>query len=95
MTRTSPPSPLSAAEKGDRNRIDLLPLSAAERGLGGEVFVGRAFRVILVVALVIMPLVGHGCHSDDADQEPGFIPPPRPPGVEFPGSDARPTPHRR
>ena len=50
---------------------------------------------LLVVALVIMPLVGHGCHSDDADHEPGFIPPPRPPRVEFPGSDARPTPHRR
>ncbi len=35
--QSSPPNPLSEAERGDRN-CSRLPLSASERGLGGEVF---------------------------------------------------------
>ena len=37
VVQTSPPSPLSEAERGNRKRI-WLPLSASERGPGGEVY---------------------------------------------------------
>ena len=47
------------------------PLSASERGPGGEVF--RLALFLLLLALV--PLVGHGCHGDDVDHEPSVPPP--------------------
>ncbi|HEY3787274.1 MAG TPA: hypothetical protein VGL71_00410 [Urbifossiella sp.] len=32
------------------------------------------FSLPLVVALFLMPIVGHGCHGDDIDHEPTTVP---------------------
>jgi hypothetical protein len=29
----------------------------------------------LIVAILIFPIFAHGCHREDVDDEPGFIPP--------------------
>lgn len=39
--------------------------------------------VVLVLALLALPIVAHGCHTGDHDDEPAFLPPahcPEPPG---------------
>jgi hypothetical protein len=35
---------------------------------------GLAFALPLLLALFLMPLVGHGCHGDDVDHEPSTAP---------------------
>ena len=36
---------------------------------------GLAFAFIVLLALALAPIVGHGCHGDDVDHEPSFAPP--------------------
>lgn len=33
--------------------------------------------VLFLLAILVLPLVGHGCHGDDLDHEPGVAPPVR------------------
>jgi len=35
---------------------------------------GLAFTLIVLLALLLMPIVGHGCHGDDVDHEPTASP---------------------
>lgn len=37
-----------------------------------------------VLAILIFPLFAHGCHREDIDNEPGFIPPTHFPTAESP-----------
>ncbi|MBN9516920.1 hypothetical protein J0H58_00145, partial [bacterium] len=34
-------------------------------------------RLLFLLALLTLPLVGHGCHGDDVDHEPAAAPPAR------------------
>lgn len=36
---------------------------------------GRAFAFGGFLALLLIPIVGHGCHGDDVDHEPAVAPP--------------------
>ena len=56
----------------------------------------RLGKTCLLIAAVIAPLVGHGCHKDDVDHEPGFTPPLlRPTRERPPAFAAPPAPHPR
>ena len=49
-----------------------------------------------LIALLLMPLIWHGCHKDDVDHEPAFILLPRPPVSELPPVPVESiAPHRR
>jgi hypothetical protein len=39
-------------------------------------------RRVLLIALLTAPIVAHGCHREDIDDEPGFVLPQREPQVE-------------
>jgi len=53
-------------------------------------------RIIGLFALILIPLVGHGCHGDDADHEPGIIPLlQRPTVADSPAPAWPPAPHPR
>ena len=76
MPQTSPPNPLSEAERGDRNRASL-PLSASERGPGGEV---SSVKVAILggsgyTAVELMKLLLRHPHAEivavTSRQEPG------------------------
>lgn len=36
---------------------------------------GLALTFVVLLALLLLPIVGHGCHGDDLDHEPSFAPP--------------------
>lgn len=76
----------------NRRRPSFSP-TPLRRGAGG-VRSNHSFSFLF--ALLLVPLIWHGCHKDDVDHEPGFILPPQPPISELPPVHAASiAPHRR
>lgn len=49
--------------------------AAVERvARGGLTPSARLARLFVTIAVLALPIVAHGCHSDDVDHEPLFVP---------------------
>ena len=77
LSQTSPPGPLSETERGNRRRSVFLPLSASERGPGGEVSskrttTARAVFIGLIVLIAIQLGFGQYAERNPKRKDPTY-----------------------
>ncbi|QEG27710.1 hypothetical protein GobsT_24700 [Gemmata obscuriglobus] len=75
--KTALRSPLSGFQRRRTRGACRQPAHCRQRllVLGGLVSPARVgFLVFVTVALLALPIFAHGCHGDDVDHEPLFVP---------------------